>query len=252
MTELGFGIDIGGSGIKGALVDLATGRLSGERLRIDTPRPATPDAIADVVAEIVQTFDWAGPIGITVPCVVQQGVAKTAANVDPSWIGTDADELFAKRLGRDTEDIMMLNDADAAGIAEVSFGDKRSRRGVVLLLTFGTGIGSALFVDGRLVPNTEFGHIEVDGEDGEKRAAASVKDREDLSYPEWAERVTRYLTTLERSIWPDLVIVGGGVSKRAEKWVPLLKVRSTISVATLKNHAGIVGAAAAAARGIEH
>lgn len=252
MTELGFGIDIGGSGIKGALVDLATGRLSGERLRIDTPRPATPDAIADVVAEIVQTFDWAGPIGITVPCVVQQGVAKTAANVDPSWIGTDADELFAKRLGRDTEDIMMLNDADAAGIAEVRFGDKRSRRGVVLLLTFGTGIGSALFVDGRLVPNTEFGHIEVDGEDGEKRAAASVKDREDLSYPEWAERVTRYLTTLERSIWPDLVIVGGGVSKRAEKWVPLLKVRSTISVATLKNHAGIVGAAAAAARGIEH
>lgn len=252
MTELGFGIDIGGSGIKGALVDLATGRLSGERLRIDTPRPATPDAIADVVAEIVQTFDWAGPIGITVPCVVQQGVAKTAANVDPSWIGTDADELFAKRLGRDTEDIMMLNDADAAGIAEVRFGDERSRRGVVLLLTFGTGIGSALFVDGRLVPNTEFGHIEVDGEDGEKRAAASVKDREDLSYPEWAERVTRYLTTLERSIWPDLVIVGGGVSKRAEKWVPLLKVRSTISVATLKNHAGIVGAAAAAARGIEH
>lgn len=252
MTELGFGIDIGGSGIKGALVDLATGRLSGERLRIDTPRPATPDAIADVVAEIVQTFDWAGPIGITVPCVVQQGVAKTAANVDPSWIGTDADELFAKRLGRDTEDIMMLNDADAAGIAEVRFGDQRSRRGVVLLLTFGTGIGSALFVDGRLVPNTEFGHIEVDGEDGEKRAAASVKHREDLSYPEWAERVTRYLTTLERSIWPDLVIVGGGVSKRAEKWVPLLKVRSTISVATLKNHAGIVGAAAAAARGIEH
>lgn len=250
MTELGFGIDIGGSGIKGALVDLATGQLSGERLRIDTPQPATPDAVADVVAEIVSSFGWTGPIGVTVPCVVQGGVAKTAANVDPSWIGTDADALFAKRLGRTTGAVSVLNDADAAGIAEVRFGDPRARRGVVLLLTFGTGIGSALFVDGKLVPNTEFGHIEVDGADGETRAAASAREREDLTYPEWAERVTRYLTVLERALWPDLVIVGGGVSKKAEKWVPLLRVRSTITPATLQNHAGIVGAAVASAEGL--
>ncbi|WP_158883026.1 polyphosphate--glucose phosphotransferase [Amycolatopsis anabasis] len=248
----GFGIDIGGSGIKGALVDLEKGQLIGDRLRIDTPRPSTPEAVADVVAEIVQHFDWDGPVGVTLPAVVKKGVAHTAANIDPAWIGTDADALFAKRLGRDVDDVAMLNDADAAGMAEMRFGDPAARHGVVTLLTFGTGIGSALFHDGKLVPNTEFGHLEVDGHDAEKKAAASVKDNEGLSYPEWAKRVNRYLTVLENLIWPDLFIVGGGVSKKSEKWVPLLDIRTRVGVASLQNNAGIVGAAAAAAEGIEH
>jgi polyphosphate glucokinase len=249
---MGFGVDIGGSGIKGALVDLSTGRLHGERLKIPTPHPATPDAVADVVAEIVETFDWQGPIGITVPGVVKGGITHTAANIDPAWVGVDADELFARRLGRDPDDVGVLNDADAAGIAEVRFGEERFGRGVVLLLTFGTGIGSALFVDGQLVPNTEFGHIEVDGHDGESRAAASAKDNEGLSYPDWARRVNRYLSVLENLVWPDLIIVGGGVSRKAEKWVPLLQIRTPITVATRQNQAGIIGAAAAVAEGIAH
>jgi polyphosphate glucokinase len=248
----GFGIDIGGSGIKGAPVDLEEGRLIGDRLRIDTPRPATPDAIADVVAQIVEHFAWDGPVGLTLPAVIKKGVAHTAANIDPSWIGTDADALFAKRLGRAEDDIAVLNDADAAGLAEIRFGEPAGQRGLVTLLTFGTGIGSALFLDGKLVPNTEFGHLEVDGHDAEKRAAASVKDNEDLSYPQWAERVQRYLTVLENLVWPDLLIVGGGVSKKAHKWVPLLDVRTKIVVASLQNNAGIVGAALGAAEGIEH
>ncbi|MBB3664954.1 MULTISPECIES: polyphosphate--glucose phosphotransferase [Prauserella salsuginis group] len=247
----GFGIDVGGSGIKGALVDLDTGEFIGDRLRIDTPQPATPGAVADVVGEIVRHFDWDGPVGVTLPAVVKQGVAHTAANIDPSWIGTDADALFAKRLGRSRDDVAMLNDADAAGLAEMRFGDPAVRSGVVALLTFGTGIGSALFDDGKLMPNTEFGHIEVDGHDGETRAAASVKDREELSYPEWAARVDRYLTVLENLIWPDRFIVGGGVSKKAEKWVPLLTNRTPVVAASLQNNAGIAGAAAAAAEGIE-
>jgi polyphosphate glucokinase len=248
----GFGIDIGGSGIKGALVDLEKGQLISERFRIDTPRPATPEAVADVVAEVVHTAAWEGPVGVTLPAVVKKGVAYTAANIDPSWIGTDADALFAKRLDREVDDVAMLNDADAAGMAEIRFGDPAARHGVVALLTFGTGIGSAVFYDGTLVPNTEFGHLEVDGHDAEKKAAASVKDNEGLGYPEWATRVNRYLTVLENLIWPDLFIVGGGVSKKAEKWVPLLDIRTPIIVASLQNNAGIVGAAAAAAEGIEH
>ena len=248
----GFGIDIGGSGIKGAPVDLEAGRLIGERHRIDTPQPATPEAVADAVADVVAHFSWEGPVGVTLPAVVKKGVAHTAANIDPSWIGTDADALFAKRLGRSVDDIAMLNDADAAGMAEIRFGDPAARKGVVALLTFGTGIGSALFQDGKLVPNTEFGHIEVDGHDAEKKAAASVKDNHGLSYPEWATRVNRYLTVLENLIWPDLFIVGGGVSRKSEKWVPLLQIRTPILVASLQNNAGIVGAAAAAAEGIEH
>ncbi len=248
----GFGIDIGGSGIKGALVDLAEGQLIGDRIRFDTPKPSTPEAVADVVAEIAGQAGWDGPVGVTLPAVVKKGVAHTAANIDRKWIGTDADALFAKRLGRSVDDIAMLNDADAAGMAEVRWGDPIARRGVTALLTFGTGIGSAVFQDGKLVPNTEFGHIEVDGFDAEKKAAASVKDNEGLSYPEWSERVNRYLTVLENLIWPDLFIVGGGVSKKSEKWVPLLNVRTPVIVASLQNNAGIVGAAAAAVEGIEH
>ncbi|WP_236788340.1 polyphosphate--glucose phosphotransferase [Amycolatopsis sp. GM8] len=248
----GFGIDIGGSGIKGALVDLEKGALIGDRLRIDTPQPSTPEAIADVVLKVVRHFDWDGPVGITLPAVIKKGFAHTAANIDPKWIGTDADALFADVLGRSTDDIAMLNDADAAGMAEIRFGDPAARHGVTTLLTFGTGIGSAVFQDGKLVPNTEFGHLEVDGHDAEKRAAASVKDNEGLSYPHWAKRVSRYLNVLENLIWPDLFIVGGGVSKKSERWVPLLEVRTKVLVASLQNNAGIVGAAAAAVEGIEH
>ncbi|HKS47585.1 MAG TPA: ROK family protein [Amycolatopsis sp.] len=248
----GFGIDIGGSGIKGALVDLEKGALIGDRLRIDTPQPSTPEAVAEVVAEIVRHFGWTGPVGITLPAVVKKGVAHTAANISHRWISTDADALFAKQLGRGTDEIAVLNDADAAGMAEIRFGDPIARTGVTTLLTFGTGIGSAVFQDGKLVPNTEFGHLEVGGHDAEKKAAASVKDNEGLSYPEWAKRVNRYLTVLENLIWPDLFIVGGGVSKKSEKWVPLLDIRTPIVVASLQNNAGIVGAAAAAAEGLEH
>jgi polyphosphate glucokinase len=224
-------------------VDLATGRLIGERVRITTPNPSTPDAVADVVAEIVAKFEWDGPVGVTLPAVIKKGVAHTAANIDKSWLDADAAAVFGKRLERD---VVVLNDADAAGMAEIRYGWPGDQDGVVVLLTFGTGIGSALFLDGKLVPNTEFGHLEIDGHDAETRAAASVKDEEDLSWDEWAQRVTRYISSLENLIWPDLIIVGGGVSKKADKWLPLLDVRTKIVAAELRNDAGIVGAAVAA------
>lgn len=251
-TTRGFGIDIGGSGIKGCVVDLAAGALAGDRIRIPTPQPSSPDAVAEVVADIVKQFAWDGPIGITLPCVIKKGTALTAANVDKKWIGTDAAALFAERLDRDAGEVTVLNDADAAGLAEMRFGLGAGRDGVVVLLTFGTGIGSALFQDGKLVPNTEFGHLEVDGHDAEKRAAASVKDDKNLSWEEWAHRVSKYLRTLERLIWPDLLIAGGGVSKKADHWLPLLDVRTEVVAAALRNDAGIVGAAAAAVEGIAH
>ncbi|MBM7776306.1 polyphosphate glucokinase [Actinokineospora baliensis] len=242
----GFGVDIGGSGIKGCEVDLEAGALAGERLRIPTPSPSSPEAVADVVAEIVERFGWSGPLGVTLPAVVKRGVAHSAANIDKAWIGTDAAALFAKRLGRPQGDVVVLNDADAAGIAEINYGRTDDREGVVVLLTFGTGIGSALFLDGQLVPNTEFGHLEIDGHDAETRAAASVKEEEDLSWEDWARRVSRYITGLENLIWPDLIIAGGGVSKKADKWLPLLDVRTKVVPAQLRNDAGIVGAAVAA------
>jgi polyphosphate glucokinase len=240
---LGFGVDIGGSGIKGCVVDLATGELKGERLRIETPQPALPQPVYDVVARIVRHFEWDGRIGVTFPGVLKHGVAHTAANVDKTWLGTHvAEGLEAVVPGG----VQTLNDADAAGVAEMRYGAGRDKRGVVLMLTFGTGIGSALFTDGVLVPNTEFGHIQVDGEDGEKRASAAAREREDLSYPQWAKRVDRYLDVLEAGVWPDLIIVGGGVSKKAHKWVPLLSTRTPVVPAQLLNDAGIVGAALAA------
>jgi polyphosphate glucokinase len=240
----GFGVDIGGSGIKGCLVDLDEGVLAGERLRIETPQPSLPEPVCEVVSGIVDSFGWTGRIGVTFPGVMKHGVAHTAANVDKSWIGTDLAASVARLIPGEVE---TLNDADAAGLAEMRFGAGRDQRGVVLMLTFGTGIGSALFIDGVLVPNTEFGHIEVDGEDGEKRASAAAREREDLSYPHWAKRVDRYLDVLEASLWPDLIIVGGGVSKKAGKWVPLLTTRTPVVPAELQNDAGIVGAALAAA-----
>jgi polyphosphate glucokinase len=241
-------VDIGGSGIKGCPVDLDKGQLIGERVRIDTPQPSRPEPIYDVVTEIVEQFGWSGPVGVTFPGVMKHGVAHTAANVDKSWIGTDVDGDLTRRV---PGSVVTLNDADAAGMAEMRYGAGRDQGGVVLMLTFGTGIGSALFTDGRLVPNTEFGHIQVDGEDGERRASAAARDREDLSYPEWARRVDRYLDVLEGGLWPDLIIVGGGVSKKAHKWVPLLSTRTPVVPAQLQNDAGIVGAALAASERFE-
>jgi len=244
----GLGVDIGGSGIKGCPVDLDKGQLIGERVRIETPQPSRPEPVYDVVTEIVEQFGWTGPVGVTFPGVMKHGVAHTAANVDKSWIGTDVDADLTRRV---PGSVVTLNDADAAGMAEMRYGAGRDQRGVVLMLTFGTGIGSALFTDGRLVPNTEFGHIQVDGEDGEHRASAAAREREDLGYPEWARRVDRYLDVLEGGLWPDLIIVGGGVSKKAHKWVPLLSTRTPVVPAQLQNDAGIVGAALAASEGFQ-
>lgn len=242
----GFGVDVGGSATKGATVDLRRGSLDEERVRIHTPQPATPEAVAKVVATITSEFGWHGPMGVTLPCVVKEGVAFTAANVDESWIGTDAATLFSEHC---RVPVTVLNDADAAGLAEMRFGAGRDRDGVVVLLTFGTGIGSALFLDGELVPNTELGHLQVDGADAEDRAAASAREAEALSWGDWAPRVSRYLQVLENLLWPDLIILGGGVSKKAERWLPLLECRTPVVAAALRNDAGIVGAAVAAAEG---
>jgi polyphosphate glucokinase len=242
--ETAFGVDIGGSGIKGALVHTATGELISSRVRVATPSPSTPEAVADVVRKLVEQAGWDGPLGATFPAVIQHGVARSAANVDPSWIGTDVDEVFTKATGAQ---VTVLNDADAAGIAEARFGAARDIAGVVILLTFGTGIGSALLMDGKLVPNTELGHLELNGHDAETRASAAVKDRDDMSYSKWAKRVEQYMAHLERLFTPDLFVVGGGVSKDADKWIPLLDLRAPVKPAQLLNNAGIVGAAMAAA-----
>lgn len=242
--HLSFGIDVGGSGIKGAVVDLRTGELVGERYRLDTPQPATPDAVAKTIAEVVQHFGWTGPLGVTYPGVVTQGIARTAANVDSSWIGTHAAEVYSAALGG--QKVVVLNDADAAGLAEQRFGAGRDHSGVVVLLTFGTGIGSAVIHGGLLLPNTEFGHVEVDGKEAEHRAASSVKTRKDWSYERWTKEVTKVLVAIENAIWPDLIIVGGGISRKADKWIPLLQNRTPVVPAVLRNTAGIVGAAMAA------
>ncbi|MBV9730373.1 MAG: ROK family protein [Pseudonocardiales bacterium] len=241
----GFGVDIGGSGIKGCTVDLRSGSLDDTRVRVPTPQPATPTAIAERVAAITSAFGWHGPMGVTLPSVLKRGIALTAAHLDPSWKGLAANKLFSEYC---RVPVVVLNDADAAGLAEMRFGAGRDHDGVVVLLTFGTGIGSALFVDGELVPNTELGHLQVDGTDAEIRAAAAAKDDEALSWADWAARVSRYLQVLEGLIWPDLIITGGGVSKKAGKWLSLLECRTPVVVAALRNDAGIVGAAAAAAQ----
>jgi polyphosphate glucokinase len=242
-STIGFGIDIGGSGMKAAPVDLSdAGKLAEDRFRISTPAPATPEAVAAVVVELVQHFDWEGPAGIALPSVVRNGVVHSAANIDDSWIDVDAKALFSSVLG---QDVVVMNDADAAGLAEMSFGAGAGRQGVVMALTFGTGIGSALFVDGHLVPNTELGHLEFKGESFEKWAAASARKRDDLSWKKWAARVSTYLQTIDALFSPDVVIVGGGASKSAEKWVPLIEARPKILVAEFANSAGIVGAAMA-------
>lgn len=240
----GFGVDVGGSGIKGGIVDLATGELVGDRYKIETPQPSTPDAVADVVAQIVAHFEWTGPVGVTLPAVVTGGVARSAANIDKAWIDTDAKSLFARALGH--ENVTVLNDADAAGVAEDRYGAGKDKDGVVVLLTFGTGIGSAVLHNGVLLPNTEFGHLEVGGKEAEHRAASSVKETKDLSYKEWAKEVSKVLETFEALLWPDLFIAGGGISRKSEKWIPHLTNRTPVVAATLLNTAGIVGAALAA------
>ena len=242
----GFGIDIGGSGVKGAPVDLDRGAFAADRVRIETPRPATPEAVADVVAQVLeQAGAPEGRIGVTVPAVVTHGTARTAANIDEAWIGTDVPALLRERTGRDA---VVVNDADAAGLAEVRYGAAQGVDGVVLLLTLGTGIGSALLVDGRLVPNTELGHLELDGDVAEHRASDAAREREDLSWKDFATRVERYVRHVDRLLWPDLVLFGGGVSKKADKWLPLLDVRPEVRPAALRNDAGIIGAALLAAQ----
>jgi polyphosphate glucokinase len=238
-----FGVDIGGSGIKGAIVDLDKGDLATERVKYLTPNPSTPEAVAEVVARLVKEADWTGELGATFPAVIKNGVARSAANVDKSWIGTDVDKVFTDITGCD---VTVLNDADAAGIAEARFGAAKGVRGVVLLLTFGTGIGSALLLDGKLVPNTELGHLELEGKDAEKRASSAAKDDEGLSYKQWAKRVHKYMAHVEKLFTPDLFVVGGGISKNAERWVPLLDLNTPVKPAQLLNNAGIVGAAMAA------
>ena len=239
------GIDIGGTGIKGAVVDLSDGSLATERVRIPTPQPATSDAVAETVAAVVKELGWTGPVGITMPSVIQHGIAKTAANIDHTWIEKDTVALFREALGG--VPVTVLNDADAAGLAEDRYGAAREAKGTVVLLTFGTGIGSAVLRNGVLLPNTEFGHLIMDGTDVEKFAAASVKERLDLSWKRWTKDVSRVLTYIESLTWPDVFVVGGGVSKKHEKWIPLLTNRTPVVPAALLNTAGIVGAAMAAA-----
>ncbi|SON62323.1 Polyphosphate glucokinase [Mycobacterium simulans] len=246
----GFGIDVGGSGIKGGIVDLDTGELIGDRLKLLTPQPATPSAVAKTIAEVVHGFGWTGPLGVTYPGVVTHGIVQTAANVDKSWIGTNARDVISAEL--DDQQVTILNDADAAGLAEERYGAGRDNTGLVVLLTFGTGIGSALIHNGTLIPNTELGHLEVGGKEAEQRAASSVKDRYDWSYQKWAKQVTRVLRAIENAIWPDLFIAGGGISRKADKWVPLLENRTPVVPAALQNTAGIVGAAMASAADVTH
>ena len=244
-TGQAMGVDVGGSGVKGAIVDLQTGRLIGERFRLQTPQPATPEAVTRTVAEVVAHFGWTGPLGVTYPGVVVDGVVHTAANVDKAWLGVDVAQAYRAALGG--RPVTVLNDADAAGLAEQRYGAGRNRDGVVVLLTFGTGIGSAVIHNGILLPNTEFGHIEVGGKEAEHRAASSVKERKGWGYRRWTKEVSKVLVAVENAIWPDLFIAGGGISRKADKWLPLLTNRTPVVAAELLNTAGIVGAAMAAA-----
>lgn len=242
-SGLPLGIDVGGSGIKGAPVDLDKGDFAAKRKRIDTPEKSTPEAVADIIDQIVDHFDDVrgdSAIGVTIPGVVTKGVVRSAANIDKSWLDFDAEPMLEKKLGHD---IVLVNDADAAGVAELHYGAAKGQKGLVIVTTLGTGIGSALIHDGRLIPNSELGHLELDGFDAEKRAASSIKETEGLSYPEWAERLQRYYSHVENLLWPDLFVVGGGVSKDAEEFLPLLRLRTKIVPAELENKAGIIGAA---------
>jgi len=235
------GIDIGGSGIKVAPADVTAGALTRERIKVLTPQPATPKAVAEAVRGVVAQFGWSGKAGITFPGVVTDGVIRTAANVDPAWIGVNARDLLGSSTGLE---VQVVNDADAAGLAEMKFGAGAGQQGTVVVLTFGTGIGSALFTNGVLVPNTEFGHIEIRGKDAEKRASERAREVHDLDWAQWAGRVDEYMSHLEALLWPELFIVGGGVSRKSDKFLPLLGgLHARVVPAKLHNDAGIVGAA---------
>ena len=234
------GIDIGGSGVKGAPVDTVRGELLAERYRVPTPQPSDVTSVVEAVAEVAAKFDGFDRVGITFPGVVVDGVTRTAANVDKSWLDAPASSLFAERLGKP---VTVLNDADAAGVAEVAFGAGREQPGLVMMLTFGTGIGSALFLDGVLIPNTELGHLEIDGKDAEVRASDRAREAEDMSWEKWAGRVETYLKHVEALLSPRLFIIGGGVSKKADRFLPLIDLRTPMVPATLLNNAGIIGAA---------
>ena len=237
-----FGIDVGGSGIKGAPVDTETGELVAERVRIKTPKPARPEAIVETSVKLVRRSGWEGPVGCGFPAVVKDGVVKTAANIDEANVGFDMQDRLERELDNP---VRVINDGDAAGLAEMRWGAGREIEGVVLMLTVGTGIGSSLFVEGRLVPNTELGHIEIRGKDAEHRASDSARKRDDLSWREYAERLDEYLHRIEDLLWPDLIVVGGGISKKSEKFLPHLTARTKIVPAQMLNEAGIAGAALA-------
>ncbi|MBE0009625.1 ROK family protein [Arthrobacter sp. AET 35A] len=251
MPNTVIGIDIGGTGIKGGIVDLVAGEIVGERYRVPTPQPSTPEAVAEVVAQIVAELSTRPnapaadvPIGVTFPAIIQHGIARSAANVDQSWVNTDVDGLFSKVLGRD---VHVINDADAAGLAEVRYGAGKGVDGTVLVITLGTGIGSAFIFDGKLVPNAELGHLEIDGYDAETRASAVARERDGIDWDEYAVRLQRYFSHVEFLFSPELFIVGGGISKRSQEYLPGLNLRTRIIPAQLKNQAGIVGAALQAA-----
>lgn len=239
------GIDVGGSGIKGAVVDLSTGQFLTERFKVITPVKSTPEAVATEITRIVDHFEWDGPVGVTLPSVVKDQVALTAANIDSAWIGTNVGQLFSHHLPGQA--VSVLNDADAAGLAEVQFGHPKTREGSVIFLTFGTGIGSAFLLNGALFPNTELGHLSVGGQEAEHQASSALKDRLDLGYPAWAKRVNVVMQEYEALFHPTTFIVGGGISRKHEKWVPLLQLRTPVLAAELRNRAGIVGAAMAVA-----
>lgn len=241
------GIDIGGTGIKGGIVDLKKGKLIGDRFRVPTPQPATPDAVADVVAKVVEELSSrddapspSSPVGVTFPGIIQHGIVLSAANVDKSWLNTDIDALLTKRLGRPVE---VINDADAAGLAEARYGAGKGVDGTVMVITLGTGIGSAFIFNGQLVPNAELGHLEIDGFDAESKASAVARERDGLSWEEYSVLLQRYFSHVEFLFSPELFIVGGGISKRADEYLPRLDLRTKIVPAELKNEAGIVGAA---------
>ncbi|SEC19290.1 Polyphosphate glucokinase [Paramicrobacterium humi] len=247
-TGVAIGVDIGGTGIKGATVDVGTGELTSDRIKIATPEGARPDDVIAAVAELVRKLPNAGdehtPIGVAFPAVVKHGVTMTAANVSDDWIGLEAEKLFEKALGRD---ISFLNDADAAGLAEYMYGAAKDVAGVTLVTTLGTGIGTAIICDGVLVPNVELGHLEIDGHDAETRASNAAREREDLSWKKWAKRLQKYYRACEKYLSPDLIVVGGGVSKHYEEFLPLLDLDARIVPAKLRNNAGILGAACRAA-----
>lgn len=235
------GVDVGGSGIKGAIVDTETGTLLAERIRLDTPQPATPEAVAQSLKELIRLHNWQGPVGMGFPAAIQHGVARTAANIDKSFIGLQVADYFSQQSGCP---VHIANDADVAGLAEMRFGAGKGNTGVVLIVTIGTGLGTALFTNGQLLPNTELGHIYLsNGLEGERYASDAARERHELKWKEWGERFNRYLTTMEGLFWPDLIVLGGGASKKLEKFAPALTVTAPVVPASFLNQAGIVGAA---------